>query len=80
MGMEGLEQSTPPAKVEIKSLKSLKVGMEPDDCNPVCPAQGPALQRCLLMSCLLRERRGEEGGLCSHPDVQPGFVPHSGSL
>lgn len=80
--MEGLEHSTLPAKVELKSLKSLKVGTEPDDCNPVSSAQGPApaLQRCLLMSCLLRERRWEEGGLCSHPDVQPGVVPHSGSL
>lgn len=39
MAMEGLEQSTPPAKVELKSLKSLKVGVEPDDCNPVCPAE-----------------------------------------
>lgn len=69
MTMEGLEQSTLPAKAKLKSLKSLKMGQEPDDCNLVSPAQGLVLQRCLLLSCLLRERRWEEGGLCSHPDV-----------
>lgn len=41
--MEGLEQSTLSAKVELQSFKSLKMGAQANDFSPISPAQGAAL-------------------------------------
>lgn len=60
MARQGLEQSTLPAEVELKSCKFLTVGPGSEGFSPISPAQGLAQRRCSCTNCLLTGRMGEE--------------------
>lgn len=71
MAKQGLEQSTLPAEVQLKSCKFLKAGPGSEGFNHISPAQGLAQRRSSCMNCLLTGRVG--GG------VQPGFATYTSS-